>query len=178
MMTTAHAFMGMSLDGFIARQDHSLDWLMKFDTTDEDHGFDAFMDSVDGLVMGANTFKTVLGFDSWPYTKKVVVMTRSLSPQDIPAELQDKVRLSSQSPEELMQQLRDEDWSRAYVDGGQLVQSFIRSGLLADITLTILPTLIGSGVRLFGALDADQDLELMNSQSFGSGFVTNCYKFL
>jgi dihydrofolate reductase len=65
-MPTGHVFMATSLDGFVARKDHSLDWLMKQNTHGEDHGFDDFMTSVDGLIMGSGSFKTVLAFESWP----------------------------------------------------------------------------------------------------------------
>ena len=66
-MTTGHVFIATSLDGFIARRDGSLDWLMKHDVEGEDHGFDAMMASVDGLIMGRGTFQQVLSFDKWPY---------------------------------------------------------------------------------------------------------------
>ena len=170
--------MATSLDGFVARNDHSLDWLMKQKTEGEDLGFDDFMASVDGLIMGSGSFKTVLAFESWPYQKPVIVMSHSLVEEDIPVELKDKVRLTQLSPQELMLSLEKEGWRRAYVDGGKLVQSFIRSGLIQDMTITFIPILIGEGVRLFGPVDNDIDLELIKSESFGSGLVQNYYKIL
>ncbi len=168
--------MAMSLDGFIARPDHALDWLMKQDTVDEDHGYDAFMASVDGLVMGRGSFETVRGFDAWPYQKPVIVMSRSLSEVDIPQALQSKVRLSRQDPDALMQALSEAGWRRVYVDGGQVVQSFLRAGLIADLTITTVPILIGDGIRLFGTLDRDIDLNHLETQTFPSGLVTSRYK--
>jgi dihydrofolate reductase len=175
---TGHIYMATSLDGFVARNDHSLDWLMKQKTEGEDLGFDDFMASVDGLIMGSGSFKTVLAFESWPYQKPVIVMSHSLVEEDIPVELKDKVRLTQLSPQELMLSLEKEGWRRAYVDGGKLVQSFIRSGLIQDMTITFIPILIGEGVRLFGPVDNDIDLELIKSESFGSGLVQNYYKIL
>ena len=177
-MLTGHIYMATSLDGFVARNDHSLDWLMKQKTEGEDLGFDDFMASVDGLIMGSGSFKTVLAFESWPYQKPVIVMSHSLVEEDIPVELKDKVRLTQLSPQELMLSLEKEGWRRAYVDGGKLVQSFIRSGLIQDMTITFIPILIGEGVRLFGPVDNDIDLELIKSESFGSGLVQNYYKIL
>ena len=175
-MITGHVFMAMSLDGFIARRDHALDWLMKQDTVDEDHGYDAFMASVDGLVMGRGSFETVRGFDAWPYQKPVIVMSQSLSDSDIPQTLQSNVRVSRQDPDVLVQELSDAGWRRAYVDGGQIVQSFLRAGLIADLTVTQVPILIGDGVRLFGPLDHDIDLAHIETQTFPSGLVTSRYK--
>jgi dihydrofolate reductase len=109
-MTTGHVFIATSLDGYLARRDGGLDWLMKQKTDGEEHGFAALMDAVDGLVMGRGTFQKVLSFGEWPYRKPVVVMSRSLAPEDIPNHLRDKVRLSSQAPKTLMQSLDKEGW--------------------------------------------------------------------
>jgi dihydrofolate reductase len=174
-MTTGHVFMAMSLDGFIAREDHALDWLMKQNTAGEDHGYDAFMASVDGLVMGSGTFKTVLGFESWPYDKPVIVLSQSIKTTDIPSGLQGKVMVKALSPRDLMAMVSDLGWTRAYIDGGKLIQSFLREGLIADMTVTTIPILIGQGKRLFGPLAADIDLRLEETRSFPSGLVSSRY---
>jgi hypothetical protein len=76
----ASVFIGTSLDGFIARQDGALDWLPA--DGGEPHGYDEFIATVDALVIGHNTYNTVLGFNAWPYgTKPVFVLsTRKLPP--------------------------------------------------------------------------------------------------
>lgn len=176
-MTTGHVFIATSLDGFVARSDHQLDWLMKQDTAGEDHGFEEFMASVDGLVMGRGSYETVLGFDQeWPYAKPVIVLSRSLSQSDVPAALAEKVEVSALDPAALMVRLAKDGWSRVYVDGGRVVQSFIRLGLVESIVLTRVPILIGDGVPLFGEIERDIDLELLNSKSFGSGMVQSHYR--
>jgi len=177
-MTTGHVFIATSLDGFVARTDHTMDWLNRQIIEGEDHGFEKFMGSVDGLVMGSGSFKNVLTFGDWPYQKHVKVMSQSLNESDIPADLNGKVSLTRLSPKELMSALNKEGWKRAYVDGGQLVQSFIREGLIEDVTLTLVPILIGSGLRLFGEVDRDIDLQLRHSLAFGSGMVQNHYKLI
>lgn len=174
-MTTGHVFIAASLDGYIARPDGGLDWLMKQDVDGEDHGYKAFMDSVDGLIMGRATFETVLTFDEWSYDKEVIVMSRSLGPENIPGTLKSKVRLSSQAPAEVMKSLDKEGWRRAYVDGGELVQSFLRDGLIADIILTRIPILLGSGRALFGEIRQDIDLVHDETVSYPSGLVTSKY---
>jgi len=175
-MTTGHMFMAMSLDGFVAREDFGLDWLMKQKTEGEDHGNDAFIASVDGLVMGSGSFRTVLTFDDWPYEKPVVVMSRTIKSKDIPEELHDKVSVSALTPQQLMTSLSEKGWKRAYIDGGKIIQSFMREGLITDMTVTVIPILIGEGKRMFGPLDADIDLQLLDSKSFPSGLVTSRYE--
>lgn len=178
-MTTGHVFIAASLDGFIAREDHGLDWLMKQPQPAEgDGGFAAFMDRVDGLVMGAGTFRTVLGFGEWVYTKPVVVLSQSLSDDDIPADLKDKVRVSRATPAAIMDELAGEGWDRAYVDGGKLVQAFLRAGLIADLTITHIPILLGSGKPLFGPLKADLDLDLQSVEDFGNGMYQTCHRVI
>lgn len=181
-MTTGHVFIATSLDGYIARNtddpEHRLDWLMKQDTIGEDHGYDDFMDSVDGLVIGRGSFQTLLSFADWPYAKPVVVVSQSLEPEDIPTELEGKVELVSLTPPEVMDMLGKRGWSRAYIDGGRIVQSFIRQGLIKDITLTRIPILIGQGKSLFGDIDQDIDLVHISTKVFESGLVTGVYEVL
>lgn len=175
-MTSGHVYIATSLDGFVARKNHQLDWLMKHETPGEDLGYDAFMASVDGLVMGRGSYETVLGFGQWPYEKPVVVMSKTLSAADLPPELEGKVRFSELDPPELMQSLEAQGWSRAYIDGGKLVQSFIRCGLIEDVILTTIPILIGEGLPLFGPVESDIDLELLSSTPFKCGFVQTHYR--
>ena len=173
---TGHVFIATSLDGFVARPDHQLDWLTSIDTRGQDMGYDTFMASVDGIVMGRGSFETVCGFPEWPYKKPVVVMSRSLTDADLPEALRGRVRLSRLEPAAVMQMLEDEGWSRVYVDGGALVQSFLRDGLIADLIVTTAPVLIGAGKRLFGALNEDMMLETSSVTQFECGMVQTHYR--
>ena len=178
-MTTGHVFIATTLDGFVARSDHQIDWLTKQDTKGEGHGFIEFMESVDGLVMGRGSFLNLLSFEEeWPYAKPVVVLSKSLSASDVPANLAGRVEISSLDPVALMKKLGEDGWSRVYVDGGLVIQSFIRLGLVEDMVLTTVPILIGDGLRLFGVIDRDIDLELLASKSFASGFVQSHYRLV
>ncbi|KAA9010393.1 dihydrofolate reductase family protein [Histidinibacterium aquaticum] len=173
-MVSGHVFIATSLDGFIARPDGALDWL-EVEGATEDHGYDAFMARMDGLVMGRATYETVLGFGDWPYSKPVVVLSRSLTPADLPASLVDRVRISAAAPREVMAELATEGWARAYVDGGRVIQSFLREGLISEIVITRIPVLLGAGLPLFGALDHDIPLRHAETRSFAGGLVQSRY---
>ena len=177
-MITTHVFIATSLDGFIARKNRSLDWLPQEETDGENSGYDAFMDSVDGLIMGRGSFKTILTFGFWPYKKPVVVLSQSLAQADIPADLQSKVRLSKSSPTQILEELKQEGWQHVYVDGGLIVQSFLKAGLIEDLIISVIPVLIGEGLSLFGPLEQDIHLELLNSKSFSTGMIQSHYKVL
>jgi len=174
-MTTGHVFIAQSLDGYIAREDGSIDWLMSLDTTGEDHGYHDFISTVDCIVMGRGTFDTVRTFDSWPYNKPVIVVSSTLSSDDIAENLRDKVRVSSAAPHDLMTELSAEGLHRAYVDGGKVIQSFLREGLIQDIIVTTIPILLGTGRPLFGDVHADIRMQHISSRSFPSGLVQSTY---
>ncbi|MTI16547.1 dihydrofolate reductase [Rhodobacteraceae bacterium RKSG542] len=175
-MTTGRVFIATSLDGYVARKDHSLDWLMKQPQGPDDTGYEAFVETIDGLVMGRGSYETVKGFGTWPYTKPVVVLSKTLSQSDVPAELQDKVRTVDLSPKAAMDMLHAEGWTKAYVDGGRLVQSFMREGLIEELVITTIPILIGQGISLFGELPQDIDLELVSSKVLNENMVQSHYR--
>lgn len=174
-MPTGHIMMAMTLDGFVARKDHGLDWLMKLNTKGEDHGFAEFQASIDVIVMGTGSFKTVLGFDEWPYQKPVLVLSNTLCDDDIPGRLKGKVEISRLAPNALMASLEKRGYDRVYVDGGAIIRSFLRAGHIADMKVAVAPVLIGDGIRMFGDLDQDIDLTLEDVSVFKSGLVQMHY---
>ena len=156
-------FIACSMDGFIARPDGALDWLMQAQASappDEDFGYAAFMAAVDAVVMGRKTFETVLGFDPWPYAGKPVhVMTRQRA-LSVPAALREHVRLRHESPSALLAGLAVDGVRSVYLDGGELIQAFLAENLVDRLTITTVPVLIGCGRRLFGALPEDMQWTL------------------
>jgi dihydrofolate reductase len=72
--------------------------------------------------------------------------------------------------------LETEGHRRVYVDGGLLIQSFLRAGLIADMVITSVPVLLGEGRRLFGKVGADISLSHETTKSFPSGLVQSRYR--
>ncbi len=175
-MISGHVFIATSLDGFIARPDGTLDWLLSRDAADEDHGYTDFIADMDGIVMGRGSYETVLAFDPWPYDKPLVVLSKSLAGSPVPAHLAGRVRFCDLSPKAAMAMLKAEGWRRVYVDGGQIVQAFLRDGLIADMVVTRVPVLIGQGRPLFGAIAADIALTHVATRAFPSGLVQSHYR--
>ena len=169
-------FIATSVDGFIARPDGDVSWLDGFEPmgAGEDGGYQQFMDSIDALVMGRGSFEKVLEFD-WPYgTKPVIVLSRSLT--EVPEKLRDRVRIDASTPTELVEKLSQGGYQHIYLDGGRVIQSFLRDGLVDEITLTTIPVLIGEGIALFGSLARDIKLRLLETQSWENGFVQSRYQ--
>ncbi len=172
------AFAATSLDGFIARQDDSLDWLDQANKRvpkGEDCGYKEFLKSIEIIVMGRVTFEKVLTFDKWPYEEKRIIVL-SNNEIKIPIELQKTVLWSSLKPYDLVQKLSKEGKRNIYVDGGNTIQRFLLSDLLDEITITIIPILLGKGKRLFSEIAREIKLELIGSKSYDFGFVQNKYR--
>lgn len=145
-------FIGCSLDGFTADQKGGIDWLDSIPNPDQnDMGYGEFMEGVDALVMGRNTFETVLGFNiPWPYEKPVFVLSNSL--KEVPDKLKDKVKIVSGSLSKILEEINREGYVRLYIDGGKTIQSFLKEDLIDELTITTVPLLLGSGIPLFSDL--------------------------
>ena len=171
-------FIASSLDGFIARPDGALDWLMQAQAgapAGEDFGYADFMAGIDALVMGRKTFETVLGFDTWPYgDRPVVVMSRQPTLQ-IPEALKPAVQHGRAGPASTLQVLARQGIRRVYLDGGELIQSFLFEDLVDRLTVTTIPRLLGQCRRLWGPLAADQIWTLQGARHWDCGFVQSSY---
>lgn len=177
MTLRCSVFVAITLDGYIARTDGSIDWLEKANgriPPGEDCGYAEFMSTVDVIVMGRNTFEQVLTFPDWPYADTPVwVVSRTL--KQLPPHLPQQVRLLADTPRRLVACARELGYDRLYIDGGRLIQSFLREGLITDLTLTTIPVLIGQGRPLFGDAGVDIPLQLISSQAYPFGFVQSVY---
>lgn len=177
-MISGHVFIATSLDGYIARKNGDIEWLLQQDFPDENHGYENFINNIDAIIMGRGTFETVCGFMPWPYKQPIVVLSSTLTQQPVPEHLVGKVRFSSQTPEQVMQILESEGCKRVYIDGGQVIQSFLKQGLIHDLIITKIPVLLGEGRPLFGPLPQDILLKHLNTQSFPSGLIQSHYEIV
>jgi dihydrofolate reductase len=176
---TGSVFLGMSVDGFIARLDGDITWLTggaeaggaPDDGDGGDFGFAEFVSGIDALVMGRGTYEVIAPIDDWPYQGKPVhVLSTTLEPGADP-------RITvHRSFDEAMAALTDAGYRRVYVDGGRTVHAFLTAGLIADLTLSRVPVLIGTGHTPFGELPADVRLEHVRTQTFPGGMVQSTYR--
>jgi dihydrofolate reductase len=160
-------FVGASVDGFIARVNGELDFLPA--GGGEPHGYEEFMASVDALVIGRNTFETVLGFAEWPYGDKPVDLALVLARGGV-------VEQMGGRPAEIVAKLAASGAHHLYVDGGITIQRFLRAGLVQRLIITRVPVLIGEGIPLFGNLPHDVRLRHVATQHYASGLVKSEYE--
>ena len=166
-------FIATSVDGYIARPDGGLDWLGVVNAPGEDYGYAAFASTVDVLVTGRGTYDVVLGFGTWPYEgKRVIVLTHRP-----PAEgSRHGEEFFSGDVRDLVAKLTAEGVRRAYVDGGNVIRAFMAAGLIDDVTLSLIPVVLGDGIRLFDRGVGEHGLELAGTQSWPTGLVQLRYQ--
>ena len=167
----ASVFIATSLDGFIARVNGDLDWLPP--GGGEEHGYDAFMATVDALVIGRKTYETVLTFGTWPYGEKPVFVLSTRALASAPAGA--VVERMSGDPAEIVSKLDARGIRHVYVDGGITIQRFLQAGLIQRLIITRVPVLIGAGIPLFGAIPRDILLKHVGTRQYASGLVQSEY---
>jgi dihydrofolate reductase len=170
-------FVGVSLDGFIARLNGDLDWLMGEGEGDGgDHGYSEFIAGIDTIVMGRRTFEKVLTFDKWYYGKiRVVVLSSRYLDLSIAQERGGFAEVMAGSPTEIVSNLAASGASHLYVDGGITIQQFLRAGLIHRLIISRLPVLIGEGIPLFGSLLHDIRLNHIATRTYPGGMVQSEY---
>ena len=176
---TGSVFLGMSVDGFIARLDGDLSWLTgdaevggaPDDGDGGDFGFAEFVSGIDALVMGRSTYDVIAPIAEWPYQGKPVhVLSTTLPPGG------DRRITVHRSFDEAVEALSAAGYRRVYVDGGRTVHDFLAAGLVGELTLSRVPVLIGEGRTPFGPLPADVLLEHVRTRTFPGGMVQTTYR--
>ena len=161
-------YVASSLDGYIATADGGVEWLAPFEGTEEDYGYTEFYESVDALLVGSRTYQQVVAFGEWPYPgKSCWVFTHRELEASRP-----EVTLTSQSPHELVSLLKGRGLRRVWLVGGaQIASSFREAGLITGYIISIMPVILGSGIRLFVPDGPKEDFELAECKSYSNGVV-------
>jgi dihydrofolate reductase len=166
-------YIAMSIDGYIARKDGSIDWLERGHVGDEDYGFKKFFNSIDALILGRNTYETVSAFDKWPYTgKRVIVLSNTLN------EVRKEAELFCGQLTNLASILHSDGIQHVWVDGGITISKFLEAGLVDHITISIIPVILGSGIPLFSFMHIEQVCRFISTQSYPSGLVQLQYEVI
>ena len=163
------AYVATSLDGYIADDKGSVDFLEEFGS--DEYGFDAFFEGVDALVMGSTTYDQVLGF-GWPYagTPALVLTTRHL---DIPQG--PKITFRAEATGKAIRAYADSFEGRVWVvGGGRVITEGLIQGAIDLLEVYVMPIALGSGIALFTSA-YEGPLTLTDSQPFRNGVVKLVY---
>ncbi len=165
-MGRARVFLATSLDGFIAGPDDDLSWL----PTDGEPGpgavdFAGFMSECGSMLMGRRTYDVVMGSGGpWPYGDLPVLVATTRELVDGPP----TVRAVSGSVASLLTEAKAVAGAKdVYVDGGDLVRRCLADDLIDELILSVVPTLLGGGAALFGALEVPSAWEFAAPTIYG-----------
>lgn len=166
-------YVGTSLDGFIARKNGDFDWLNPFNNKEVYQSYNEFIKNIDAIVIGRGTFETVLKFSEWPYDRKVFVLSSSI--KETPPSLKGKVTFLSLKPAEVLIHISKQGFSSLYIDGGKVIQSFLKADLIDEMIITQVPMLIGNGIPLFGEIEKDIHFAHLRTDVYSNGLVKSHY---
>lgn len=163
----------MSLDGFIAREDGTFDWLDNY-PADAEFDFPAFEDSVTGIVMGRGTYDVVRRHETWPYSRWPTLLVTRRPVDGLP----ENTETFSGKPQAMLDRLRDMGAAgRVWIlGGGDLARQFMDAELLDIVEIGTIPVILGSGIPAFGGAQPDRWLNLEFAKPLKNGAVHARYK--
>lgn len=166
-------YIAASTDGYIATRDENLDFLSIVEQDGQDYGYNAFIQTVDTVIIGRRTYDKVLSFGiDFPHSdKECYVITRA------PRHQEGNIRFYTGNLATLVANLKQQDGATIFVDGGaEVVNAMMKEDLIDEFVVSIIPVFLGDGIRLFQDNRPGQKLELMGSQSFEKGLVQLHYR--
>ena len=163
----------MSLDGYIATNDNNLDFLSMVEQQGEDYGYQAFVKTVDTVIIGRKTYEKVIamGYEYPHKDKDVYIITRTEQPAI------GSFKFYPGSLPDLVAALKNKPGKNIYCDGGaEIVNELMKNNLIDDYIISILPIMLGSGIKLFKEDRPEQKLKLITSKQFDKGLLQVHYK--
>ena len=174
MMRKVILFIAMSLDGYIADKNDRVDWL-KGENTEADtmDFYTTFIQDVDTVIMGWNTYHqivTELSPEKWVYEDLIsYVITHKTLPST------NQIIFTKEAPCHLVQKLRQQPGKHIWICGGaNIVQQLIEADLIDEYHISVIPTILGAGIRLFHKISLEIKLKLSHMQ-VGHGIVDLVY---
>ncbi|SFJ18876.1 dihydrofolate reductase family protein [Thermoflavimicrobium dichotomicum] len=158
-------FIAMSLDGYIARENGSIDWLLENAPTDpEEYGYSDFYKTIDTVIMGKATYDQLPELsDSFPYAdKKCYVFSRTASGRD------EHVEFVNEEIGPFVEKLKSQPGAHIWlVGGGELIEGFMEANVVDEFMIGVIPVLIGKGIPLFKKNNRETRLKLKKHFRFG-----------
>jgi dihydrofolate reductase len=168
-------FIATSLDGYIAKPNDDLSFLKLVEKAGEDYGYVKFTDTIDTLIIGRKTYDYVLkeiGTSHYDNGQRdVYVITRTERPQA------GRTIFYTGNITELVQRLKSEKGKNIYCDGGaEIINELLNHDLIDEFVISVIPVLLGNGIRLFKDGRPEQTLELIEVKTFETGLAQLHYK--
>ncbi|MFD2582529.1 dihydrofolate reductase family protein [Pedobacter vanadiisoli] len=168
-------FIAMSLDGYIAKPNDDLSFLKIVEKEGEDYGYAKFKSEIDTIIIGRKTYDYVLkeiGASHYDNGQTdVYVITRSERPQV------GRTKFYTGNITELVKRLKSEKGKHIYCDGGaEVINELLKSDLIDEFTISVIPVLLGDGTRLFKNGRPELALKFVTAKTFETGLAQLYYK--
>lgn len=155
-------YIAMSLDGYIAKEDGSVDWLEN--TGNGEESYLEFYNTIDTIIMGRKTYDQVLTFGEWGYKGK---NTYVLTSDTVRTTENSNIEFRNDEIEDLVTELKQKSSSNIWLLGGaEVVNTFLEKNLIDEYRIAVIPALLGTGIRLFTA-DTEKNLEFIKVTEYG-----------
>ena len=167
-------YVASSLDGFIAGVEDDLSWLPSPNEAEgADYGWGDFFANIGALLMGRRTYDVVTGFDAWHYEDRPVLVATARPLE----KARPTVRAVGGTIDEMVGLAKRAAAGRdVYLDGGNLIRQALDAELVDEITVTVVPVVLGEGVALFAGTSHRHELELTANRDLGAGLVQLTYR--
>lgn len=172
-MKNIKLYIATSLDGYIARSDGNLDWLLRYPMpTGTEYGYKDLMDSIDVVIMGGRTYREMLCMDIvWPYKDKKTYVVSHHS-----METEENIEFITENIIEKIADLRNEEGKDIWlVGGGELITMLLNADLVDELQISYIPIILGEGIQLFPNRPKGSNWKLIGSTSYDSGIVKTDY---
>ena len=166
-------YIAMSLDGYIAKPGDDLSFLDLVSEKGQDYGYSDFIKSVDTVILGRKTYDWVLAHaPEFPHADtETYVITHT------PGESIGKVQFHTGNIKSLINRLKEKQGKNIFIDGGaEIVNLLLKDNLIDEFQISIIPVLLGEGVRLFTKGSPEQTLKLVETKTFPKGLVQLHYR--
>jgi dihydrofolate reductase len=174
-MRTLSLFIATSLDGYIAKPNDDLSFLKSVEKEGEDYGYAEFTATIDTIIVGRKTYDYVLkeiGPSHYDNGERTIYVITS---KERPAV--GKTIFYTGSVTALVRQLKNESGKNIYCDGGaELVNALLKSDLIDEFIISVVPVLVGNGIQLFKDGRPEQQLQLVNAKTFSTGLIQLHYR--
>ncbi|MDO8999174.1 MAG: dihydrofolate reductase family protein [Bacteroidota bacterium] len=166
-------YISMSLDGYIATKDNELDFLSLVVKEGEDYGYLDFVKTIDTVIIGRKTYDKVIamGYEYPHRDKDVYIITRTEKPAI------GTFKFYTGNLKNLVTKLKQEEGKNIYCDGGaEIANELIKNNLIDEYIISVIPILLGDGIKLFKDGRPEQKLELISTKQYDTGLVQLRYE--
>lgn len=168
-------FIAMSLDGYIADADGGVGWLNgESNEVENEDTYSEFVKKIDTVIMGWNTYHQVvteLSPSEWVYKDLVSYVITHRQQESM-----ENIKFVNESPADLIHELKEQNGKDIWICGGaDVIWQLMREGLIDRFHISVIPTILGNGIRLFGTLAGEYQLKLMETRSC-NGIVEMIYE--